>query len=82
MAPYMNVLKGLDVKDMHIVVEFMNEAIREAEQAKQKAEDEFLAQKMEEIKISPRISKLIEETRLTAEEAEDERTRYILGLDR
>jgi hypothetical protein len=34
------------------------------------------------MEISPRIAKLIEDTRLTAEEAKDERTRYILGLDR
>ena len=46
MAPYMDVMRSLDVNDMHLVVEFMNETIREAEEAK------------------------------------DERTRYILGLDR
>ena len=82
MAPYMNVIKSLDVEDMHIVVEFLNETIREAEEAKRKAEDEFLSKKMAEIEISPRIKKLIESTRITSEEAEDERTRYILGLDR
>ena len=68
--------------DMHLVVEFMNETIREAEEAKRRADDDFLAKKMAEIEISPRIAKLIEDTRLTAEQAKDERTRYILGLDR
>ena len=82
MAPYMDVMRSLDVNDMHLVVEFMNETIREAEEAKRKADDDFLAKKMAEIEISPRIAKLIEDTRLTAEEANDERTRYILGLDR
>lgn len=82
MAPYMDVMRSLDVDDMHLVVEFMNEKIREAEETKRKAEDEFLARKMAEVEISPRIAKLIEDTRLTAEEAKDERTRYILGLDR
>ena len=82
MAPYMDVMRSLDVNDMHLVVEFMNETIREAEEAKRRADDEFLAKKMAEIEISPRIAKLIEDTRLTAEEAKDERTRYILGLDR
>ena len=72
----------MDVNDMHLVVEFMNETIREAEEAKRRADDEFLAKKMAEIEISPRIAKLIEDTRLTAEEAKDERTRYILGLDK
>ena len=82
MAPYMEIIKDMDLNDLHIVVEFLNEAIREAEEAKRKAEDEFLAKKMAEIEVSPRIKKLIEDTRLTPEEAEDERTRYILGLDR
>ena len=82
MVPYMDVMRSLDVNDMHLVVEFMKETIREAEKAKRRADDEFLAKKMAEIEISPRIAKLIENTRLTAEEAKDERTRYILGLDR
>lgn len=82
MAPYMDVMRSLDVNDMHLVVEFMNETIREAEEAKRRADDDFLAKKMAEIEISPRIAKLIEDTRLTAEEAKDERTRYILGLDK
>ncbi len=82
MAPYMDVMRSLDVNDMHLVVEFMNETIREAEEAKRRADDDFLAKKMAEIEISPRIAKLIEDTRLTEEEAKDERTRYILGLDR
>ena len=55
-----------------------NETISAAEHAKRKAEDDFLARKMSEIKISPRIVRLMEETRLTPEEAKDERTRYIL----
>ena len=82
MAPFMDVMRSLDVNDMHLVVEFMKETIREAEEAKRRADDEFLAKKMAEIEISPRIAKLIADTRLTAEEAKDERTRYILGLDR
>ena len=72
----------MNISDMHIVVDFLNESIREAEEAKRKAEDEFLERKIAEMKISPRIRKLIADTRLTAEEAQDERTRYILGLDR
>ena len=82
MAPYMGVMKSMNIDELQIVVDFLNETIREAEKNKRKAEDDFLAKKMAEIKISPRIAKMIEDSRLTQEEAEDERTRYILGLDR
>lgn len=46
------------------------------------AEEEFLAKKMAEIEISPEIDELFDALRLTPEEAADERTRWILGLDR
>ncbi len=82
LAPYMGLLRSVDINVMHAVVDFMNESIREAEEAKRKAEDEFLAKKMAEIEISPEIEELFEKLRLTPEEAQDERTRYILGLDR
>jgi hypothetical protein len=82
MAPILDMVKGVDVDVMHAVVEYMNEAIREAEEAKRKAEDEFLAKKMAEIEISPEINELFDALRLTPEEAADERTRWILGLDR
>jgi predicted HAD superfamily Cof-like phosphohydrolase len=82
MAPILDMVKGVDVDVMHAVVEYMNEAIREAEEAKRKAEDEFLAKKMAEIEISPEIDELVDWLRLTPEEAADERTRWILGLDR
>ena len=75
-------MRSVDISVKHALVEYMNEAIREAEEEKRKAEDEFLAKKIGEMKISPRISKLIDETRLNPEEAQDERTRHILGLDR
>lgn len=82
MAPIIDMVKGADLNVMHAVVEYMNEAIREAEEAKRKAEDEFLAKKMAEIEISPEIDELVDWLRLTPEEAADERTRWILGLDR
>lgn len=75
-------MRSVDISVKHALVEYMNESIREAEEDKRKAEDEFLAKKIAEMKISPRISKLIDETRLMPEEAQDERTRHILGLDR
>jgi predicted HAD superfamily Cof-like phosphohydrolase len=59
---------------MHAAVEYLNEAIHQAE-------DEFLAKKMAENKISPEIDELVDWLRLTPEEAADERTRWILGFD-
>jgi len=82
MAPIIDMVKGVDLSVMYAVVNYMNEAIREAEEAKRKAEDEFLAKKMAEIEISPEIDELVDWLRLTPEEAADERTRWILGLDR
>lgn len=79
MAPYIDVMKSMTVNDMNVVVDFLNEAIRESEEAKRKADDEFLARKMAEINISPETHELFEWLRLTPEEAADERTRYILG---
>ena len=81
-APILELMKGADLEVMHAVVEYMNDAIREAEEAKRKAEDEFLAKKLAEINIDPDIHELVERLRLTPEEAADERTRWILGLDR
>ena len=78
-APYIGVLKGMNIGDMQAVVEFLNETIRETEDAKRKAEDEFLAKKMAEINVSQETHELVEWLKLTPEEAADERTRYILG---
>lgn len=82
LAPYMELMRSVDVGVMHAVVEYMNDAIREVEEAKRKAEDEFLAKKLAEINVDPDIHELVERLRLTPEEAADERTRWILGLDR
>lgn len=82
MAPYAGLMKSMNPDDMQTVLLFLQDAITEVEQAKRKAEDEFLARKMAEIKVSPRIKTLISQTRLSPDEAEDERTRYILGIDK
>ena len=52
LAPYMELMKSVDVNVMHAVVEYLNETIREIEEAKRKDEDEYLAKKMEEYKAS------------------------------
>lgn len=82
MAPYAGLMKSMNPDDMQTVLLFLQDAITEAEQAKRKAEDEFLARKMAEIKVSSRIKTLIGQTRLSPDEAADERTRYILGIDK
>ena len=79
MAPYLDLMQEMDVRDMYIVNDILKEAIREAEKANKKAEDAFLAKKMAEINVSPETHELVEWLRLTPEEAADERTRYILG---
>lgn len=82
MAPYMGIMRGMNINDINVVIEFLKETVREAEESRRKAEDEFLAKKMAEIEISPEIDELFDALRLTPEEAADERTRWILGLDR
>lgn len=52
MAPYMELMKSVDVGVMHAVVDYMNDAIREAEEAKRKEDDAFLAKKLAEYKAS------------------------------
>lgn len=82
MAPYMGIMRGMNINDINAVIEFLKETVREAEESKRKADDEFLAKKMAEIEISPEVNELFDALRLTPEEAADERTRWILGLDR
>ena len=81
MAPYMGIMRGMNINDINVVIEFLKETVREAEESKRKADDEFLAKKMAEIEISPEVDELFDALRLTPEEAADERTRWILGLD-
>ena len=81
MAPIIDMVKDVDIDVMHAAVEYLNEAIHQAEEAQHKAENEFLAKKMAENKISPEIDELVDWLRLTPEEAADERTRWILGFD-
>ena len=82
MAPYMGIMRGMNINDINVVIEFLKETVREAEESRRKADDEFLAKKMAEIEISPEVDELFDALRLTPEEAADERTRWILGLDR
>ena len=82
MAPYAGMMKSMEPSDMQAVILFLQDAMREAEETKRKADDEFLAKKLAEIKVDPDIDELVDWLRLTPEEAADERTMWILGLDR
>ena len=82
MAPYAGMMKSMEPSDMQAVILFLQDAMREAEETKRKADDEFLAKKLAEIKVDPDMDELVDWLRLTPEEAADERTRWILGLDR
>lgn len=53
MAPYLGVMRSMKVGDMHAIVDFLNEAMQEAEDAKRKAEDDFLAKKMDVVARLP-----------------------------
>lgn len=79
MAPYIGVMQSMDIKDMNIVIDFLMESVRLAEEKKRKADDEKLAQIIAKANTSPETHELVEGLRLTPEEASDERTRYILG---
>lgn len=52
LAPYMELMKSVDVNVMHAVVEYLNDAISKIEEAKRKEEDDYLAKKMAEYKAS------------------------------
>ena len=82
MAPYIGLMRGMKVSDMYIVVDFLKEAIREAEDAKRKAEDAILAEKMahSENKLPAAFLKLRGSVSFSPEEiASDDRLDYILG---
>ena len=52
MAPILELSKKANLDEMRAVVEYMNGVIHEAEEAKRKAEDDFLAKKMLEFRAS------------------------------
>ena len=40
MAPYMGIMRGMNINDINVVIEFLKETVREAEESKRKADDE------------------------------------------
>ena len=81
MAPYIGLMRGMSRRDMQIVVTFLNEVMAETEESTpQKSNAEIIREKYKNLKISPEIQRLKGCLKLTEEEMEDERTKYILGL--
>lgn len=80
MAPYADMLRSMEPKHMRIVVTFLQEAIREAETEKaEKTAAEIIRDKFKGLTISEETKELIRDLSLSAEEMNDERTKYILG---
>ena len=69
MAPYIGLMRGMTRQDIDIVVTFLNEVKKGAEESMPK-----------NLKISPEIHRLRGCLKLTDEEMQDEYTKYILGL--
>ena len=78
MAPYTDLLRSMQPKDMRIVVSFLQEALAEAEKP-HKTASEIIREKHKNLTISPETKELIEGLSLSRDEMDDERTRYILG---
>ena len=78
MAPYADLLRSMQPKDMRIVVTFLQEAIAESEGQKP-TPSEIIRNKFKDLAISPETRELIEGLSLSKEEMNDERTKYILG---
>ncbi len=78
MAPYVDMLRSMKPQHMRIVVTFLQEAIKEAEE-EEKSAAEMIREKFKGLTISDETKELVRELSLSAEEMDDERTKYILG---
>ena len=83
MAPYIGLMRGMSKRDIQIVVKFLNAVLdeeREEKATSPKTNEEIIREKYKNLKISPEIQRLRGCMKLTEEEMQDERTKYILGL--
>ena len=81
MAPYIGLMRGMSRRDIQIVVTFLNEVMEEIEETTPpKSNAEIIREKYKNLKLSPEIQRLRGCMKLTEEEMQDERTKYILGL--
>lgn len=78
LAPYLELLDGMTREQKMIVVTFLTESMKEpANEAKTNAE--IIREKFKDLKISPETKELVRGLSLSADEIDDERTKYILG---
>ena len=80
MAPYIGLMRGMTQQDIDIVVTFLNEVKKEAEESKPKSNEEIIREKYKNLHISPRVKALVDGLSLSKEEVDDERTNYMLGV--
>ena len=81
MAPYMGLISEMTDEQKHIVVTFIKESMEKPEKCDSpKTNAEIIREKYKNLKISPEIQRLRGCMKLTEEELQDERTKYILGL--
>ena len=83
MGPYIGLMRGMSRRDIQIVVTFLNEVMTEGPEEKAtppKTNEEIIREKYKNLKLSPEIQRLRGCMKLTEEEMQDERTKYILGL--
>ena len=78
LAPYTGLLDGLTREQKMIVVTYITESMEEPA-TKAKSNAEIIREKFKGLKISPETKELVRGLSLSAEEMDDERTRYILG---
>ena len=80
---YFGLMRGMSKRDIQIVVKFLNAVLDEEREEKAmspKTNEEIIREKYKNLKISPEIQRLRGCMKLTEEEMQDERTKYILGL--
>ena len=78
LAPYMGLLDGMTREQKMIVVTFLTESMEEPTK-KAKTNAEIIREKFKDLKISPETKELVRGLSLSADEIDDERTKYILG---
>ncbi|MBQ6209316.1 MAG: hypothetical protein IJK42_06035 [Prevotella sp.] len=79
MAPYVDLRRSMQPKDMRIVVSFLQETMAEAEKTPKTA-SEIIREKFKDLAISQETKDLVRGLSLSSEEIADERTQYILGI--
>ena len=78
MAPYVGLLDGMTREQKQIVVTYILESMEEPV-VEAKSNADIIREKFKRLKISPETKELVSGLSLSAEEMDDERTKYILG---